>query len=79
MAAALPFTPGVHRLGARVGALFLNVEPVSVTAVCAMLGAPPQASELIGTDLVAMALALHAWPARSAAVPGLVRARCPGV
>lgn len=79
VAAALAFNLGVRRLGAPVGTLFLNVVPVSVIAVRAVLGAPPQASELIGAGLVAMALALHAWPARGAPVPGLVRARCPGV
>lgn len=79
VAAALAFNLGVRRLGAPVGTLFLNIVPVSVIAVRAVLGAPPQASELIGTGLVAMALTLHAWPARSAPVPGIASARCPGV
>ncbi|WP_169516996.1 DMT family transporter [Azohydromonas australica] len=79
VAAALAFNLGVRRLGAPIGTLFLNVVPLSVIAVRALLGAPPQASEIMGAGLVAMALALHAWPARRASGPGLVRARCPGV
>lgn len=79
VAAALAFNLGVRRLGAPVGTLFLNVVPVSVIAVRAVLGVPPQASELVGAGLVAMALALHAWPARGAPAAGLVRARCPGI
>ncbi len=77
VAAALAFNLGVRRLGAPVGTLFLNVVPVSVIAVRAVFGAPPQASELLGAGLVAMALALHAWPARGAPVPGFVTSAKP--
>lgn len=79
VAAALAFNMGVRQLGAPIGTLFLNVVPVSVIAVRAVLGTPPQASELLGTGLVALALALHAWPARSTQVPSLAKVRCPGV
>ena len=66
VAAALAFNLGVRRLGAPAGTLFLNMVPVSVIAVRAVLGHAPQANELIGTALVGLALALNAWPARSA-------------
>ncbi|WP_157269274.1 DMT family transporter [Azohydromonas aeria] len=79
VAAALAFNLGVRRLGAPVGTLFLNVVPVSVIAVRAVLGVPPQASEVMGAGLVALALTLHAWPARSAPGVRLAKARCPGV
>lgn len=65
VAAALAFNLGVRRLGAPAGTLFLNMVPVSVIAVRAVLGNAPQTNELIGTALVGMALVLNAWPARS--------------
>lgn len=77
--AALAFNVGERRLGAPVGTLFVNVVPVSVIAVRAVFGAPPQASELIGAGLLAMALALHAWPARSISAPNPAGTRCRGV
>jgi drug/metabolite transporter (DMT)-like permease len=79
VAAALAFNLGVRRLGAPVGTLFLNVVPVSVIAVRAVLGAPPQANELAGAGLVAVALVLHAWPARRSPVAHPAGTRCPGV
>lgn len=64
VAAALAFNLGVRRLGASVGTLFLNVVPLSVIAVRASLGQVPQANEIMGAALVALALALNAWPDR---------------
>lgn len=63
VAAVLAFNIGVRRLGPAVGMLFLNVVPVSVMVVKALQGHPPQAEELLGTALVAVALGLHALPA----------------
>lgn len=67
--AVLAFNLGVRRLGPAVGTLFLNVVPVSVMAMRALLGQPPGASELLGTALVAMAPTLHALPGASAPAP----------
>ncbi|MBX3621634.1 MAG: DMT family transporter [Rhizobacter sp.] len=67
VAAALAYNFGVRRLGAPVGTLFLNMVPVSVIVVHALLGQPPLANELVGAGLVAVALAFNAWPARPAA------------
>jgi drug/metabolite transporter (DMT)-like permease len=69
VAAALAFNFGVRRLGAAAGTLFLNVVPVSVLAVRALLGTPPRAGELLGVAMVAAALAIHAWPARAGGLP----------
>lgn len=64
--AALAFNLGVRRLGAAVGTLFLNVVPLSVLAVRALQGHPPQAAELGGALLVAVALGFNAWAGASA-------------
>ncbi|HEY9105357.1 MAG TPA: DMT family transporter [Roseateles sp.] len=61
VAAALAFNAGVRRLGAPMGTLFLNMVPVSVIAVRALLGQAPQASELAGAALVGLGLALTVW------------------
>ncbi len=58
--AALAFNFGVQRVGAPTGTLFMNVVPVSVLAVHAVLGAPIQPAEIGGAVLVALALWLNA-------------------
>ena len=66
VAAVLAFNAGVRKLGAPMGTLFLNMVPVSVIAVRAVLGEAPQASEIFGAALVAAGLALTVWTPRAA-------------
>lgn len=73
VAAALAFNAGVRRLGAPMGTLFLNMVPVSVIAVRALLGEAPHANEIAGAALVGLGLALTVWtprplPARTTAL-----------
>lgn len=65
--AALAFNFGVRRLGPAAGTLFLNMVPVSVLAVHALQGQMPDAAELSGAALVALALGFNAWAGRRAA------------
>jgi len=74
VAAVLAFNAGVKKLGAPMGTLFLNMVPVSVIAVRAVMGAAPHASEILGAALVGLGLALTVWtpkarPAIRVAVP----------
>lgn len=64
----MAFDAGVKRLGTPMGTLFLNMVPVSVIAVRAMLGEAPHASEIAGAALVGIGLALTVWTPRVAAV-----------
>jgi drug/metabolite transporter (DMT)-like permease len=66
VAAALAFNAGVRQLGAPMGTLFLNMVPVSVIAVHAVMGQAPQANELLGAALVGLGLALTVWVPRAA-------------
>ncbi|MCE4555467.1 DMT family transporter [Roseateles cellulosilyticus] len=68
VAAALAFNAGVKRLGAPMGTLFLNMVPVSVIAVRAVMGHAPQASEIAGAALVGLGLALTVWTPKSRSV-----------
>jgi drug/metabolite transporter (DMT)-like permease len=61
VAAALAFNAGVRKLGASMGTLFLNMVPVSVIAVRAVMGAAPHANEILGAALVGAGLALTVW------------------
>lgn len=61
VAAALAFNAGVRKLGAPMGTLFLNMVPVSVIAVRAVLGEAPQANEIIGAAMVGLGLGLTVW------------------
>lgn len=61
VAAVLAFNAGVKRLGAPMGTLFLNMVPVSVLAVRALLGTLPQPQELLGAALVGAGLGLSVW------------------
>jgi len=74
----LAFNAGVKKLGAPMGTLFLNMVPVSVIAVRAVMGEAPHASEILGAALVGMGLALTVWTPKVAApvaVPA-VGSRC---
>lgn len=76
VAAVLAFNAGVKTLGAPMGTLFLNMVPVSVIAVRAVLGEAPHANEVAGAALVGLGLALTVWtPAASPLPPA--RSRCP--
>lgn len=61
VAAVLAFNAGVKRLGAPLGTLFLNMVPVSVIAVRAVLGEAPHANEMAGAALVGIGLVLTVW------------------
>ncbi len=74
VAAALAFNLGVRRLGAPMGTLFLNLVPLSVIAVRAWQGQPPQPNEWLGAAFVAGALALNAWPGSRAPQTGVAAA-----
>lgn len=76
VAAVLAFNAGVKKLGAPMGTLFLNMVPVSVIAVRAVLGEAPHANEILGAALVGIGLALTVW-APAAAAPPVTRSRCP--
>lgn len=58
--AALAYNLGVRLLGMTTGILFINWVPVSALAIGAVLGHPPQPTELLGTALVIGALVLVA-------------------
>jgi drug/metabolite transporter (DMT)-like permease len=76
VAAALAFNAGVRRLGAPMGTLFLNMVPVSVIAVRAVMGEAPHANDILGAALVGAGLLLTVWtpaPVAVAATPS----RCP--
>jgi drug/metabolite transporter (DMT)-like permease len=75
VAAALAFNAGVRRLGAPMGTLFLNMVPVSVIAVRAVLGEAPQGNEIAGAALVGLGLAMTVWTPKTppAATPAPVR------
>lgn len=77
VAAVLAFNAGVKRLGAPMGTLFLNMVPVSVIAVRAVMGEAPHASELLGAVLVGLGLALTVWTPKVAAAQAQARARRP--
>jgi len=77
VAAVLAFNAGVKRLGAPMGTLFLNMVPVSVIAVRAVMGEVPHASELLGAVLVGLGLALTVWTPKAALAPAQARARRP--
>ena len=64
----LAFNAGVKRLGAPMGTLFLNMVPVSVIAVRAVLGEAPHANEILGAALVGIGLALTVWTPKAAPV-----------
>ncbi|MBW8843741.1 MAG: DMT family transporter [Burkholderiales bacterium] len=68
VAAALAFNAGVRKLGAPMGTLFLNMVPVSVIAVRAVLGEAPHANEIAGAALVGLGLALTVWTPKAAPV-----------
>jgi len=74
--AAMAFNFGVRRLGAVAGTLFINMVPVSVLGVHALLGQAPTGAELGGAGLVALALGVNAWAGRklTAGVGGHTRA-----
>lgn len=57
----LAFNAGVKQLGAPMGTLFLNMVPVSVIAVRAVMGEAPHANEIAGAALVGLGLALTVW------------------
>lgn len=67
VAAALAFNAGVRKLGAAMGTLFLNMVPVSVIAVRAVMGEAPHANEIAGAALVGLGLALTVWAPKAAA------------
>ncbi|WP_457445122.1 DMT family transporter [Roseateles sp. P5_E4] len=69
VAAVLAFNAGVKKLGAPLGTLFLNMVPVSVIAVHAVMGEAPHANEIAGAALVGLGLALTVWAPKAAAVP----------
>ena len=69
VAAVLAFNAGVKKLGAPLGTLFLNMVPVSVIAVRAVMGEAPHANEIAGAALVGLGLALTVWAPKPAAVP----------
>ncbi|HEY1128101.1 MAG TPA: DMT family transporter [Roseateles sp.] len=73
VAAALAFNAGVRRLGAPMGTLFLNMVPVSVIALHAVMGEAPQANEIAGAALVGLGLALTVWTPRAAPAPRAAR------
>lgn len=62
----LAFNAGVKQLGAPMGTLFLNMVPVSVIAVRAVLGEAPHANEIAGAALVGLGLALTVWTPKAA-------------
>ncbi|MDR7270648.1 drug/metabolite transporter (DMT)-like permease [Pelomonas saccharophila] len=64
----LAFNAGVKRLGAPMGTLFLNMVPVSVIAVRAVLGEAPHANEIAGAALVGIGLALTVWTPKAVPV-----------
>ncbi|MBI3347912.1 MAG: DMT family transporter [Burkholderiales bacterium] len=66
VAAVLAFNAGVKRLGAPLGTLFLNMVPVSVIAVHAVMREAPQANEIAGAALVGLGLALTVWTPKAA-------------
>lgn len=68
----LAFNAGVKRLGAPMGTLFLNMVPVSVIAVHAVLGEAPHANEILGAALVGIGLALTVWTPKAARQPAPV-------
>ncbi|MCY4753032.1 DMT family transporter [Pelomonas aquatica] len=76
VAAALAFNAGVRKLGAPMGTLFLNMVPVSVIAVRAVLGEAPHASEIAGAALVGLGLALTVWTPAPARLPQARTAPC---
>jgi len=76
VAAALAFNAGVRKLGAPMGTLFLNMVPVSVIAVRAVLGDAPHANDIVGAALVGAGLALTVWTPAAAPAP-VARSRCP--
>lgn len=80
VAAVLAFNAGVKRLGAPMGTLFLNMVPVSVIAVHALMGHAPQVNEIVGAALVGLGLALTVWTPKAAPVrtaqPALGAAPC---
>ncbi len=76
VAAALAFNAGVKQLGAPMGTLFLNMVPVSVIAVRAVLGEAPHPNEIAGAALVGLGLALTVWTPAAAPLPA-ARSRCP--
>ena len=65
----LAFNAGVKRLGAPMGTLFLNMVPVSVIAVRAVLGEAPHANEILGAALVGIGLALTVWTPKPVVAP----------
>ncbi|CAM3973203.1 DMT family transporter [Roseateles saccharophilus] len=71
VAAVLAFNAGVKKLGAPMGTLFLNMVPVSVIAVRAVMGEAPHATEILGAALVGMGLALTVWTPAAARKPVL--------
>ena len=73
VAAALAFNAGVRKLGAPMGTLFLNMVPVSVIAVHALMGHAPQANEIAGAALVGLGLALTVWTPKPAPVRAAVQ------
>lgn len=75
VAAVLAFNAGVKKLGAAMGTLFLNMVPVSVIAVRAVLGEAPHASEIVGAALVGLGLALTVWTPAARPLPAAA-ARC---
>lgn len=80
VAAVLAFNAGVKQLGAPLGTLFLNMVPVSVIAVRAVMGEAPHASEILGAALVGVGLALTVWTPKAARQRAQVLAatsRCP--
>ena len=76
VAAALAFNAGVRKLGAPMGTLFLNMVPVSVIAVRAVLGEAPHANDIFGAALVGAGLALTVWTPAPRPVPAVATARC---
>ncbi len=76
VAAVLAFNAGVKQLGAPMGTLFLNMVPVSVIAVRAVLGDAPHLNEIAGAALVGLGLALTVWTPAPAPLPA-TRSRCP--
>lgn len=79
VAAVMAFNAGVKQLGAPLGTLFLNMVPVSVIAVRAVMGEAPHANEIAGAALVGLGLALTVWtpkPAPAGVQPALRTAPC---
>jgi drug/metabolite transporter (DMT)-like permease len=76
VAAVLAFNAGVKKLGAPMGTLFLNMVPVSVIAVRAVLGEAPHVNEILGAALVGIGLALTVWTPKAA--PAVVASRALG-